>query len=251
MGYFRARTCKKQIIERMQLFYSPNIHPTTTEFTFSSEESKHIIRVLRKKVDDIIHITDGKGHLFRANIILAEAKTCAVTILEMQKKEEKSHRLHMVVAPTKVNDRFEWFLEKATELGIQEISPIICDRSERKTIKMERMEKVVQTAMKQSLQTFLPQLNPPVSFKEFLSRSHKGQLFIAHCDEDKKTALGTSMEANTNSLILIGPEGDFSSKEIEMATNLKFQPVALGDTRLRTETAAIVACHSTAFTNEL
>lgn len=233
----------------MQLFYSPDITPLQPSYTLSQEESKHMIKVLRKKEGDHIHITDGKGQLYQVKITIADAKRCTVEILHCEKKPQKKYRLHMVVAPTKMNDRFEWFLEKATEIGVSEITPLICDRSERKILKMERMQKVVQTAMKQSLQTYLPQLNLPISFKEFMALPHKEYLFIAHCDEHERYALKNRLVVNSDSTILIGPEGDFSPNEIEKAMEKGFLPVTLGENRLRTETAAIVACTTVAMAN--
>jgi 16S rRNA (uracil1498-N3)-methyltransferase len=149
-----------------------------------------------------------------------------------------------------MNDRYEWFLEKATEIGIDSITPIICDRSERKVIKHERFDKIILSAMKQSLNCHLPKLNEAVSFKNFVGQDFEGDLFIAHCEETDRKSLKQHLRPNQNITILIGPEGDFSVKEIEMALKNKFIPVTLGETRLRTETAAIVACHSVAFVNE-
>ncbi|WP_299381877.1 16S rRNA (uracil(1498)-N(3))-methyltransferase [uncultured Lacinutrix sp.] len=234
----------------MQLFYNPEITETTAQFSFSKEESKHIIKVLRKKIGDTMHITNGAGWLFSAEIISDNIKNCVAEIKTKQfQKQPKSH-LHLAVAPTKMNDRYEWFLEKATEIGIQEITPIICDHSERKIIKQERFEKILQSAMKQSLSCYLPKLNNAIAFKDFIKQEFKDNLFIAHCEETNRKSLKQQLEQNKNTTILIGPEGDFSTKEIEMAVNSEFIPVTLGETRLRTETAAIVACHSVAFTNE-
>lgn len=234
----------------MQLFYNPEITETTAQFSFSKEESKHIIKVLRKKIGDTMHITNGAGWLFSAEIISDNIKNCVAEIKTKQfKKQPKSH-LHLAVAPTKMNDRYEWFLEKATEIGIQEITPIICDHSERKIIKQERFEKILQSAMKQSLSCYLPKLNNAIAFKDFIKQEFKDNLFIAHCEETNRKSLKQQLEQNKNTTILIGPEGDFSTKEIEIAVNSNFIPVTLGETRLRTETAAIVACHSVAFTNE-
>lgn len=233
----------------MQLFYSPNINSENTQFTFSKEESKHIVRVLRKKEGDLLTITDGKGHLFNVEITLADQKNCLVTITSVENKQHHNYKLHIAVAPTKMNDRMEWFLEKATEIGIDEITPIFCDNSERKVIKKERFEKIIQSAMKQSLQMQLPKLNNAMTFKEFVNQEFSGQLFIAHCEELDKKALHTEIKPNQTYTILIGPEGDFSTKEIETALNKKFNPVTLGNTRLRTETAGIVACHTAALMN--
>ena len=144
----------------MQLFYNPRLDNSSTQFFFPSDESRHIVKVLRKKEGDELHITNGRGSLYTAKILEADIRKCKVQIIEEEKTIPKLHRLHLAVAPTKMNDRYEWFLEKATEIGIDEITPIICEHSERKTVKLERMERVLQSAMKQSLQTFLPQLNP-------------------------------------------------------------------------------------------
>lgn len=149
-----------------------------------------------------------------------------------------------------MNDRYEWFLEKATEIGIDSITPIICDHSERKVIKPERFGRILQSAMKQSLSCYLPKLNPAIPFKDFINQDFKGHLFVAHCEETNKKSLKTLLKPKTDITILIGPEGDFSTSEIETAIKNHFIPVTLGETRLRTETAAIVACHSVAFVNE-
>ena len=160
------------------------------------------------------------------------------------------YSLHLAVAPTKMNDRYEWFLEKATEIGITQITPIICDHSERTVFKADRFEKIIQSAMKQSLQYYMPKLNEPVAFNSFVKEPHKGLLFIAHCEETEKRLLKNAVEPKKEVTILIGPEGDFSTKEITLALQQNYIPVSLGNTRLRTETAAVVAAHSVAFVNE-
>lgn len=225
----------------MQLFYNPELDESTLKFTFPTEESKHIIKVLRKKEADVVAITNGNGYVFEAKIIHADLRKCTVEFIKSTYHPIKQARLHLAVAPTKMNDRFEWFLEKATEIGISEITPIICDHSERKIIKLDRMQKVVQSAMKQSLQYHLPQLNDAISFKEFVARNFSENLYIAHCEETKKKFLKTLLKPQENALMLIGPEGDFSTEEIQTALTKGFVPIALGDTRLRTETAAIYA----------
>lgn len=235
----------------MQLFYNSEIHNNNSTYSFSKEESKHIIKVLRKKTGDILHITNGKGWLFKAKITIANIKKCVVTILSKTQHSPKNYKLHLAVAPTKMNDRYEWFLEKATEIGIDSVTPIICEHSERKFIKAERFEKILQAAMKQSLSLYIPKLNPAIPLKAFLEQDFNGQLFIAHCEDTNKKSLKHELKPNYNITILIGPEGDFSNKEIELAIEKNFTPVTLGNTRLRTETAAIVACHSVAFVNEL
>lgn len=226
----------------MQLFYNPDLDKSMSQFTFPEDESKHIVKVLRKKEDDILHITNGKGSIFEAKITAANPKKCSAKIVSDTKKHQKMHWLHMVVAPPKSNDRFEWFLEKATEIGVNEITPIICERSERKTVKHERLQKLVQSAMKQSLRCYLPQLNEAISIKEFLEQEHKGLLFIAHCADGEKVDLKRRVAPDHDVTILIGPEGDFSNTEIHSAQDKGFLPVSLGESRLRTETAAIVAC---------
>lgn len=234
----------------MQLFYNPTINESTEVFSFDKEESKHIIKVLRKKDTDILHVTNGLGLLFITEITLASDSKCAVKVNSITKAEQSNYNLHLAVAPTKMNDRFEWFLEKATEIGIHKITPIICDHSERKKINLERFEKIILTAMKQSNSLFLPILNPAVSFKDFIKQDQSGTKLIAHCEETDKKSLKSVLQKDTNYTILIGPEGDFSTKEIQLALENTFIPVTLGNTRLRTETAAVVACHSIAFTNE-
>ncbi|KGO89946.1 16S rRNA (uracil(1498)-N(3))-methyltransferase [Flavobacterium suncheonense] len=234
----------------MQLFYNPDINAASETFSFDKEESKHIVKVLRKTEGDILHVTNGLGSLFHTEIILASDKKCTVKINKTETVKPTDFYLHLAVAPTKMNDRFEWFLEKATEIGIHEITPIICDHSERKVIKSERFDKIIQSAMKQSLQFFLPKLNEPISFKEFISQKHDGNLFIAHCEETDKKLLKEAIQPKEKYTVLIGPEGDFSEKEIETALKNNYIPVSLGNTRLRTETAAVVACHSIVFSNE-
>ena len=226
----------------MQLFYNPRLDNSAAQFVFSAEESNHIVKVLRKKEGDNLLITNGKGYMFKAEIILADAKKCKAQITSTTKKHRDMSWFHLVVAPTKSNDRFEWFLEKATEIGVDEITPIICEHSERKIVKPERMEKVIQSAMKQSMQAYLPKLNPAVSYKEFMGHPREGLLFIAHCAEDEKLELKRGVAPDKDITILIGPEGDFSRAEIENAYENGFLPVSLGKNRLRTETAAIVAC---------
>ena len=236
----------------MQLFYNPNISENSKEITFDKEESRHIVKVLRMKEGDTFKITNGKGSFFAAEIINTNPKGCLVKIISEEVQQPLPYQLHLAVAPTKLNDRYEWFLEKATEIGITEITPIICDHSERKTVKAERYEKILQSAMKQSLKAYLPILNEAVSFKDFinLDKTSEGLKCVAHCEETDKQSLKSILLPNKKVTILIGPEGDFSSEEIELAKRTGFIPVTLGESRLRTETAAIVACHSVGFVNE-
>ena len=234
----------------MQLFYNPTISDASEFFSFDKEESKHIIKVLRKKDTDILFVTNGLGFLFETEITLASDTKCTVKIISVQQPIAPKYHLHLAVAPTKMNDRYEWFLEKATELGISEITPIICDHSERKQIKTDRFDKIIQSAMKQSNQFYLPKLNEPIAFKDFMKLKNNGLQLIAHCEETNKKSLKDVIKSNENATILIGPEGDFSEKEIQLAIENNYIPVSLGNTRLRTETAAIVACHSVRFLNE-
>ena len=234
----------------MQLFYNPTIDQTTESFSFDKEEGKHIIKVLRKKDTDILFVTNGLGLLFKTEITLASDNKCTVKILSIEKTEPSKFQLHLAVAPTKINDRYEWFLEKATEIGIQEITPIICDRSERKLVNKERFKKILLTAMKQSNVLFLPKLNEAIPFKEFIKQKNQGLQLIAHCEETDKKSLKSVLKPSENVTMLIGPEGDFSEKEIALAIQNNYVPVSLGNTRLRTETAAVVACNSVVFFNE-
>jgi 16S rRNA (uracil1498-N3)-methyltransferase len=236
----------------MQLFYNPDINKDTTQIIFDKIESKHIVRVLRKKEDAILHITNGKGFLFDAKIIIASDKKCIAEIIAIHEKPKPwNYYLHIAIAPTKLNDRIEWFLEKATEIGIDEITPIICNNSERRFIKLERFEKIIQSAMKQSLKFTLPKLNPPVKFNEFISQEFDGTICIAHCEEEKEKQLLTSViNPSEKTTILIGPEGDFSKQEIIKSLDKKITPISLGESRLRTETAGLVAVNTVSFINQ-
>lgn len=235
----------------MQLFYNPTLTANTKEFCFEKTESKHIIRVLRKKEGDILHITNGKGMLFSGRISSALASHCVVEIeIVEQKPKPWNYYLHLAIAPTKNIDRLEWFIEKATEIGIDEITPILCARSERKVLKNDRLEKILEGAMKQSLKFQIPKLNELQTLKSFLNTKHEGQLFVAHCDETDRKSFKKELLKNQKITILIGPEGDFSPEEIKLAIQQKFIPVTLGESRLRTETAALVATQSVAFFNE-
>ena len=233
----------------MHFFYTSEISNKT--YTFSKEESRHCIKVLRKKVGDDIYLVDGKGNLYHTILTEDNPKGCTVVV---KKKEvdfnKRNYRIHMVVSPTKNNDRFEWFLEKVTELGVDEITPIICQNSERKVIKIERLNKILIAAMKQSLKAHLPQLNKIVSWKEFIHQKFNTDRFIAHCGEGRKTPLKQWLKPQQDVMILIGPEGDFSDKEVREAMSSGFVPVSLGKSRLRTETAAVAACHTINLTNE-
>ncbi|PCJ92286.1 MAG: 16S rRNA (uracil(1498)-N(3))-methyltransferase [Flavobacteriaceae bacterium] len=233
----------------MQLFYNSDIDNSASHFVLPAEESKHIVKVLRKTEGDILHITNGKGYLYEAEIIVADQKKCKIAVVSSKKELEKMYSLHLIVAPTKMNDRYEWFLEKATEIGAHEITPIICEHSERRVIKKDRMEKVILAAMKQSHRTYLPKLNDAISYADYMAKEQNGLLFIAHCEEEEKLELKRRVAADKNVTILIGPEGDFSPSEINTAYEKGYLPVSLGQYRLRTETAAIVACTTVVMIN--
>jgi 16S rRNA (uracil1498-N3)-methyltransferase len=225
----------------MQLFYIQN---PEKEIILSSEESKHATKVLRKKEGDILNFTDGNGGFYKAEITLADSRKCRLQIISSeQKPKQHSYHLHIAIAPTKNMDRYEWFLEKATEIGIDEITPIICDHSERKVLKTERCNRILLSAMKQSLKFHLPKLNEVISLNEFLKQDSEGNKYIAHCEDGEKTELRKEEKANKTT-VLIGPEGDFSASEIEMALQNQFNAVSLGKSRLRTETAGLVAVHT-------
>ena len=235
----------------MQLFYNKDITTETKEITFDKNESRHIVRVLRKHEGDILHLTNGNNYLFTCEIIIANDKKCLAKIVHQEQKPKPwNYYLHIAIAPTKNNDRYEWFLEKATEIGIDEITPIICQNSERKVLKTERMDKILQSAMKQSLKFKLPKLNEPVKFAEFIKKEQQGKLCIAHCEEQNKKSLKEHVTINDDVTLLIGPEGDFSTEEIKTALEKNYTPITLGESRLRTETAGIVATQSISFINQ-
>jgi len=234
----------------MQLFYNSELDTSVKTFNFSKDESRHIVKVLRKSTGDLLMITNGEGWMFEAEVIIPNHNKCVVSILKSTFEAPRPYTIHLAVAPTKMNDRYEWFIEKATEIGVDKITPIICQNSERKIIKTERFEKILQSAMKQSLQSYLPSLAPPISFSEFIKMPQEGATFIAHCEDGKKLKFKDQIEAKKSITILIGPEGDFSPKEIELALKHQYIPVSLGATRLRTETAGIVAGHTIQLCNE-
>lgn len=226
----------------MQLFYAPDI--STPEYTLGEEESKHCVKVLRLGAGDRLHITDGRGTMYECEIAIADARRCTVRIIATQHDFEKMpYKLVMAVAPTKNIDRFEWFLEKATEIGVSEIIPLECAHSERRNIKTERENKVITAAVKQSLKAYHPILHELTPFKKALAADFDGRKFIAHCDAPicEKAYLASALAAGENAMIFIGPEGDFSAEEIAEAVKAGCTEITLGNQRLRTETAAVVA----------
>jgi 16S rRNA (uracil1498-N3)-methyltransferase len=224
------------------IFYTPDI---LTNSELPTEEAQHCIKVLRKKEGDEILLADGKGNFYDAEIVQANPKHCIVNIIEsVYQKKNWDFNLQIAFAPTKNMDRVEWFAEKATEIGIDHFSPILCQHSERKEIKLQRIEKILVSAMKQSQKAYLPQLDEIQSFSQLIKQEFDGQKFIAHCYPQEKPILKEVYKKGMNALILIGPEGDFSEKEVEETIRSGFQPISLGESRLRTETAALAACHA-------
>lgn len=234
----------------MQLFYTPDINPSLPQYFLSEEESKHAVRVLRLAVGDEVTLVDGKGGLYKAEIKDAHPKRTILQINSVTTEfNKRNHYLHIAIAPTKNLDRVEWFLEKATEIGIDEITLIICQRSERKEAKVERLDKIITSAIKQSIKAYHPVLNAAVTLSQFLKQPFEGQKFIAHCDEGGKISLAQSIEKQNRYLILIGPEGDFTPAEVDAALQNGYKAITLGESRLRTETAALEACFEVNFLN--
>jgi 16S rRNA (uracil1498-N3)-methyltransferase len=232
----------------MHVFYTPDI--TSNQYTLNEEESRHCSKVLRLTIGDIIHLIDGKGGLYEAEITGMNKKNVQLTVINKQSEfGKRNHYLHIAIAPTKNIDRLEWFLEKATEIGIDEITPIICDRSERKVVKEERLEKVITSAVKQSLTAYHPKLNNAISFTELMKQNSDGEKFIAHCIEGEKPFINQLTQIHQSYLVLIGPEGDFTQTEVDIALQNGYKAVTLGNTRLRTETAALAACFEVNYIN--
>ena len=225
----------------MQQFYMSALTKEEQEVYFDTIESKHISKVLRKKVGDPITIVNGHGYRFEASLRSVHDKRCIAVVHQCVKIASDPYHLHLLIAPPKRNDRMEWFVEKATEIGVHAITPIICQRSERKVIKHERLNKIAIAAMKQSMGAYLPAIHPAIDFMNSLTKLD-GKTFIAHCEHQPKVTLDREMVAHKSISILIGPEGDFSTAEIQAATAAGVTPLSLGKKRLRTETAGIVAC---------
>ncbi|MDL2231525.1 16S rRNA (uracil(1498)-N(3))-methyltransferase [Porphyromonadaceae bacterium OttesenSCG-928-L07] len=232
----------------MHIFYTPDI--SGNHYALSPEESKHCTKVLRLQAGDVIALVDGKGGFYKGEITQTGQKACEVKIIEAETEYGQwPFYLHMAVAPTKNIDRTEWMLEKCTEIGVNEVSMLNTDHSERKVVKADRLEKVMVSAMKQSLKAYLPKLNDMTDVKSFIRSCKESQKFIAHCHEGDKKRLDEVYREGSDAVILIGPEGDFSEEEVKIAMENGFIPVTLGKSRLRTETAGVVACHSINFLN--
>ena len=232
----------------MQLFYAPDI--TLPDYTLSEEESRHCEKVLRLSVGDTLHLTDGRGGMYTARMA-STGRRCTVHIEEYTPDfEQLPYRLTMAVAPTKNIDRYEWFAEKATEVGLERIIPIECAHSERRVIKTERVDKIVVSAMKQSLKAFKPEVEELTPFKKLIERPFDGLRLIAHCEPTERRPLKEVVTPGANVLLLIGPEGDFSHEEIMAAREAGFIEVSLGEMRLRTETAALAGVMFVSFVNQ-
>lgn len=227
---------------------------TLPEYTLAEEESRHAIKVLRLRVGDTLHITDGRGNLHLCQVVSDSAKHCTVRVVESQSEfEKRNYSLTMAVAPTKNIDRYEWFLEKATEIGVDTFVALESAHSERRVVKPEREEKVITAAVKQSLKAYHPAFEDMTPFKALVAREFSGRKFIAHCGEPVrgKSYLTSTLNAGENALVLIGPEGDFSPEEVSLAVENGFEEITLGTQRLRTETAAVVAVTMVAVINSL
>lgn len=225
----------------LPLFYIEQVNVEDLLFTFPEESSKHIIQVLRMKMGERLKITDGAGYMADAEIVSDHRKHCQVKRLSIEYVKPASHQKCIAISPLKNTARFEWFLEKATEIGVSEIIPLICSRTEKQQLRTLRLRQVLQRAMLQSQQAWMPKLWEPVSFTSFVNKPFEGSRYIAHCEaEQDRSLLPVSSDSN-KSLILIGPEGDFTEAEIALALQEDYTPVSLGDSRLRTETAGIVA----------
>lgn len=232
----------------MQLFYLADCQNVTH---FDEDESKHIVRVLRKEVGDTLHLTDGKGYLYTAIITDAHPKKCQFRIQELSYTPPRPFAIHLAIAPTKNIDRIEWMLEKAVEMGIEEITFLNTAHSERKQINLERLEKVAISAAKQSLKMYVPVLHEMISYKQFLKQCTADQKWIAHLEEGERLPLHKAIRPQQKYCILIGPEGDFAPEEIDMAKEAGFGAVTLGESRLRTETAGLAACFTLNLVNEM
>ncbi len=223
------------------LFFCPDILKSPV---LPEQESQHCVKVLRTREGETLTVTDGKGFFYDCELVQAHPKQCIVAIRHQSEIPVNRHfALHIAFAPSKQMDRNEWFVEKATEIGIDRFTPLVCRHSERKEIKQERLQKVVVAAMKQSLQAYLPEIEKTTRFEELIERPFQGRKFIAHCHDLPKKQLASSYKKGENALILIGPEGDFSEEEVNRAVGLGFEPVSIGGTRLRSETASLVSMH--------
>ena len=233
----------------MNVFYVPQCS-TESSVVMDETESNHCVRVLRLRNGDNISIIDGSGGIHTAQILDAHPKKCNVQILTSEHFLPTKPHLHIAIAPTKNIERLEWFVEKCVEIGISEITPIYCQKSERRNVNMERLEKVLVSAMKQSMQLYKPTLNSPLPISKFLESKLSDLKYIAYCEGENRQLLKKCYTSGNDVVIMIGPEGDFSKEEVQIALNNSFIAVSLGTSRLRTETAGVVACHTIKLLND-
>jgi 16S rRNA (uracil1498-N3)-methyltransferase len=234
----------------MQLFYTPDIDPAHPHYILSEEESKHCIKVLRLGAAAEVQLIDGRGGIYNASILDPHPKRTVLQINSViHAFNKRNHYLHIAVAPTKNMERMEWFVEKATEIGIDEITPVICQRSERKELKTDRLDKIITSAIKQSIKAYHPVLNKPISYNQLLATPFDGQKLIAHCGVGNKIPISSAIVQKGRYLVLIGPEGDFTPAETDAALKQDYKAITLGESRLRTETAALEACFEINFLN--
>lgn len=231
----------------MELFYDPCFDG---QGTLCESESKHCINVLRHKIGDIITIANGKGQYFRGTITDAHPKRCQIEAIETINHPKNESKIHLAVAPTKNIDRFEWLVEKAVELGVDEITPLLCQHSERKKLRIDRIERIAVSAMKQSLKAYMPVINELTPFQKFIDSINPTETYLAHCYDEEKQLLKNTYPAQTNAVLCIGPEGDFSLQEVEFAKERGCRMISLGSSRLRTETAGLAACHTIHLVND-
>ena len=233
----------------MALFYVPDI---AERWELSEDEAAHALRVLRLSVGSELEIMDGKGNLYRTTIDSISGKHCyVVPCAPLAKPKNWQGSVHIAIAPTKNMDRIEWFAEKATEIGLDAVTFLNCRFSERKVIKLERVERIVVSAMKQSLKYSKPVVGDMIDFKKFIAQERPGAKFIAHCYDSERVLFKDVLVQGEEATVLIGPEGDFSPEEVELAVKAGYRPISLGSSRLRTETAALVACHTYILKNEI
>lgn len=231
----------------LPFFYITGYNSSQKQIVLNEETSRHVVQVLRMKAGELLNLTDGKGHLIIGEITDEHKKHCTVLVQKANYKEPGIRKVAIAISLIKNTNRFEWFLEKATEIGVTEIIPLLCERTEKEKFRYDRLNGICISAMLQSQQTWLPLLHEPVEYNKFIGQSQAEQKFIAHCEEGNKQPLNLQIRTTAHQLICIGPEGDFTSAEIQLALQYNYKPVSLGETRLRTETAGVVAatllCH--------
>ncbi len=234
----------------MHLFYAPDIEGEV--YQLPEQEAKHAVKVLRLKAGDEVRLIDGKGGFYKARVEEASPKHCSLIIEDrIEEYGKRPFRIHMAVAPTKNNNRYEWFLEKATEMGLDKVTPLLTARGEKAKVRKDRLEKVLVAAMKQSVKAYLPELAEPMTLDAFLRQDLAGQKFIAHCGQQpERGKLMEHYEPGQDVVILIGPEGDFTPEELHQAGEKGYQSITLGNAILRTETAAVAACHTINLLNQ-